>query len=148
MASCLHVRGGFRCVCHCVTLWTVAHQAPLSMGFSRQEYRSGSPCLPPGGLPNPEIEPMSPALQADSFNHWEAHNDINHHHKSFRKWMLILGKGLTLKIHKLYKNKDQQTENYFIHQMPLVGGGMPWSQRRYLPKTRICSLKARGSSDW
>ena len=47
----------------------VAHQAPLSMGFSRQEYWSGSPCPPPGDLPHPEIEPASPAsptLQADS----------------------------------------------------------------------------------
>ena len=45
---------------------TVAHQAPLSMGFSRQEYWSGLPCPPPGDLPHPRIEPRSPALQADS----------------------------------------------------------------------------------
>ena len=49
-----------------VTLWTVAHQAPLSMGFSRYEYWSGLPFSSPGDLPNPEIEPRSPALQADS----------------------------------------------------------------------------------
>ena len=41
------------------TLRTVAHQAPLSMGFSRQEYWSGLPCPPPGDLPDPGIEPMS-----------------------------------------------------------------------------------------
>ena len=41
------------------TLWTVAHQAPLSMGFSRQEYWSGLPCPPPGDLPNLGIEPSS-----------------------------------------------------------------------------------------
>ena len=41
-------------------------QAPLSMGFSRQEYCSGLLCPPPGDLPNPGIEPRSPALQADS----------------------------------------------------------------------------------
>ena len=46
---------------------TVAHQAPLSMGFSRQEYWSGLPCPSPGDLPNPGIEPGSPALQAGSF---------------------------------------------------------------------------------
>ena len=40
-------------------LWTIAHQAPLSMGFSRQEYWSGLPCPPPGDLPDPEIEPAS-----------------------------------------------------------------------------------------
>ena len=48
------------------TLWTVAHQAPLSMGFSGQEQWNGLPCPPPGNLPNPGIEPRSPALQADS----------------------------------------------------------------------------------
>ena len=47
-------------------LWTVAHQAPLSLGFSRQEYWSGLPFPSPGDLPNPGIEPGSPALQADS----------------------------------------------------------------------------------
>ena len=49
------------------TLWTVARQTPLSMGFSRQECWSGLPCPPPGDLPNPGMEPGSPALQADSF---------------------------------------------------------------------------------
>ena len=49
-----------------VTPWTVARQAPLSMGFSRQEYWSGLPFPSPGDLPNPGIESMSPALQADS----------------------------------------------------------------------------------
>ena len=55
----------------CLTLcdpWTVALQAPLSMGFSRQEYWSGLPCSPPGDLPNPGIEPRSPTLQADSYH--------------------------------------------------------------------------------
>ena len=48
------------------TLWTVAHQAPLSMGFSRPEYWSGLPFPSPGDLPNPGIELRSPALQTDS----------------------------------------------------------------------------------
>ena len=60
------------------TLWTVACQAPLSMGFSRQEYWSGSPCPPPGDLSDPEIEPTSltsPALAEGFFTtsvSWEA----------------------------------------------------------------------------
>ena len=49
-----------------VTPWTVARQAPLSMGFSRQAYWSGLPFPSPGDLPDPGIEPRSPALQADS----------------------------------------------------------------------------------
>ena len=49
------------------TPWIVAYQAPLSMGFSRQEYWSGLPFPFPGDLPNPGIEPGSPALRADAF---------------------------------------------------------------------------------
>ena len=48
------------------TLWTVAYQAPPSMGFSRREYWSGLPFPSPGDLPHPGIEPGSPALQEDS----------------------------------------------------------------------------------
>ena len=50
-----------------VTSWTAAHQAPLSMGFSRQEYWSGLLCPPPGDLPYPRIEPMSSALPGRFF---------------------------------------------------------------------------------
>ena len=61
------------CVCVCglshvqlfVTPWTIAHQAPLPLEFSRQEYWSGLPIPTPGGLSNSGIEPESPALQAD-----------------------------------------------------------------------------------
>ena len=49
----------FRCVQLSVTLWTITHQAPLSMEFSREEYWSGLPCPPPADLPHPGIEPMS-----------------------------------------------------------------------------------------
>ena len=54
------------CVRLFATPWTVAYQAPRSMGFSRQEYWSGLPFPFPGYLPNPEIEPGSPALQTDA----------------------------------------------------------------------------------
>ena len=68
----------------CVTPWTVAHQTPLSMGFSRQEYWSGLPCPPPGDLPNPGIEPASlasPTLSGRFFTTsatWEAHTYGTH----------------------------------------------------------------------
>ena len=48
------------------TLWTIAFQVPLSTGFSRQEYWSGLPFPSPEDIPDPEIEPECPALQADS----------------------------------------------------------------------------------
>ena len=71
-AQCVSV-----CVCVCVceslshvllfgTPWNVACQAPLSMGFSRQEYCSGLPFPSPGDLPDPGVEPGTLALQADS----------------------------------------------------------------------------------
>ena len=53
----------------CPTLcdpWTIAHQAPPSMGFSRQDYWRGLPYPPSGNLPNPGIKPRSPELQMDS----------------------------------------------------------------------------------
>ena len=49
------------------TPWTVVHQAPLSMGFPRQESWSGLPFPPPGDLPNPRIKPTSPALAGGFF---------------------------------------------------------------------------------
>ena len=51
-----------RCVRLFLTLWTIAQQAALSMGFPRQEYWSGLPFPSPGDLPNPEIKPSSPTL--------------------------------------------------------------------------------------
>ena len=63
-----HPKLSLTCVCSVVsdsaTFWTVARQLPLSMRLSKQEYWSGLPFPPPGDLPDPEIEPMSPALPA------------------------------------------------------------------------------------
>ena len=80
----------FSCVQLCVTLWTVARQASLSMGFSRREYWSRLPCPPLGHLPDPGIEPtslMSPAL-ADRFfttgTTWEAHLPLYRFLKSLK----------------------------------------------------------------
>ena len=71
-----------------VTPWTVAYQAPPSMGFSRQECWSGLPFPSPGDLPDPGIEPgspASPALQADSFplSHWGFSFKKSHGHLAF-----------------------------------------------------------------
>ena len=66
VCACMHVYPVTSVVPDFATLWTVAHQAPLSMGFSRQEYWSGLPFPLPGDLPDPEIKSGSPALEADS----------------------------------------------------------------------------------
>ena len=63
-----------------VTPWTIACQAPLSIGFSRQEYWSGMPYFPPGDFPDPGIKPMSlmsPALAGEFFTTWEV--PVNFH---------------------------------------------------------------------
>ena len=69
-AITLLIGGGGLVAKLCLTLappWTVACQAPQSMGFSRQEYWSGFPYPSPGDLPNPGIKPRSPALQVNFF---------------------------------------------------------------------------------
>ena len=63
--TCVYAQS-LSCVRLCETPWAIACQAPLSMGFSRQEYWSGLPLSFPGNLPNPGIETRSPALQAGS----------------------------------------------------------------------------------
>ena len=60
----IHVMVGVRSCLLFVTPWTVVHQAPLSLEFSRQEYWSGLPFPPPGDFPDPEIEPASPVPPA------------------------------------------------------------------------------------
>ena len=90
--------------------WTVVYQAPLSMGFSRQEYWSGVPLPSPGDLPDPGIEPRSPALQADiCFTLWATREYYNSMKPSFYKAFLDFsrqGYFSTLSVlHILYKAK-------------------------------------------
>ena len=67
LSVCVHAKSDFSCVQLFSTPWTVALQAPLSMGFSRQEYWSGLPYPTPGDLPHPGIEASSPALAGKFF---------------------------------------------------------------------------------
>ena len=62
---CACVLSRFSCIQLFATPWTVAHQAPLSMGFSKQEYGSGLLCPSPGDLSHPGIEPTPPALESE-----------------------------------------------------------------------------------
>ena len=94
----------FNCVCVCMctlshfsriqlfaTLWTAAHQASLSIRFSRQEYWSGFPCPPLEDLPDPGNEPVSPALQADSLLLSNGGSPSNHYiysKKKLQKWYI------------------------------------------------------------
>ena len=71
------------------TPWTVAHQAPLSMGPSRQEYWSRLPLPPPGDLPDPGIKPASPALQVDSLPLSHQENPFSYGSKSEFEALLV-----------------------------------------------------------
>jgi len=105
----------FSCVRLCVT---VAHKAPLSMGFSRQEYWSGLPFPSPGDLPNPGIEPRPPAWQTDSLPSEPPGKPINRN-VSFTQSCLTLTTSLTV-----------------AHQVPLSMG---------FPRT-VAIFYSRGSS--
>ena len=80
-----------------VTPWTVAYQAPLSMGFSRQECWSGLPFPSPGDLPDPGIEPRSPTLQVDALPSEPPGKPVNSHpinsFKSGDKFIILDMKG-------------------------------------------------------
>ena len=69
-----------------VTLWTVARQAPLSTGFSRQEYWSGLPFPSPGDLPDPGIKPGSPALEANALTSEPPRKPAQSHRKHQFWW--------------------------------------------------------------
>ena len=89
------------CVGLFATLWTIAHQTALSMGFSRQEYWKGLPCPPPGHLPDPGIEPASlkAAALAGGFFTISAHlGSPNGHYKYYSKHSNIFPSWQTLGI--------------------------------------------------
>ena len=85
-----------------VTLWTVALQAPLFMGFSRQEYWSGQPFPSPGDLPDPGIKPRSPALHADPLPLSPQGNQ---------------SKGTKFQLYKLNKSQRSTTQHSGYHRL-------------------------------
>ena len=108
-----------------VTPWTVAHQAPLSMEFSRQAYWSGLPFPTPGDLPNPGTEPRSPTLRTDSLPSDAPGGLIYSFRGSCRKW------GAS-HMSQWVKNPPAKQETVFD---PWVGK-IPW-RRKWQP-TPIC----------
>ena len=108
----------------CATLWTVARHAPLSMRFSRQEDWSGLPRPPPGGLPEPQIEPsslMSPALAGGFFTtstSWEACGK----HGRGKKRKLFLPETLLLDI-----PASTHFSPFFLSHLPPSISLLPWA---------------------
>ena len=75
------------------TPWTIAYQAPLSMGFSRQEHWSGLPCPPPEDLPNPVIKPLSPISPASAGGFFTAEPAGKPRSAQARRFLLPAGFG-------------------------------------------------------
>ena len=103
-----------QCVQRFETLWTVACQTPLSVGFFCQEYCSGLPLPTPGDLPNPGIEPTYPAfptLQADSLP--LSHRGSPNHKRNIRQiqieWSSTKHLTILLKTVKVIKNQENLT---------------------------------------
>ena len=86
------------------TPWTAAHQAPLSMGFPRQEYWSGLPFPSPGDLSHPGIEPMSPALAGEFFTTEPSGKPLQH--------LLEWPKSKTLAIPNAGRDLEPQERSY------------------------------------
>ena len=99
-----------------------AHLAPLSMGFSRQEYLSGLPCPPPGDLPNPGIQPRSPASQMDSLLYELPGKPEYGDYRHEVKWCLFLGKGaMTMRQHiKKQRHHFANKDPYSLCTMTMV----------------------------
>ena len=115
----------------CPTLcdpWTVAHQAPPSMGFYRQEYWSGVPLPSPGDLPDPGIKPRSPTLQADALTSAPPGKPLNTRIQSFRKPPIeTQNKGIVKAM--VFPVVTYQCESWTIQkaECPLK---LPWTARR------------------
>ena len=101
------------CVRLFATTWTVTYQAPLSMGFSRQEHWSGLPCPPPGHLPNPGIKARSPKLQADSLPAKPA-GKLNRDLVSFYvRWGMNIPVSMMLYLHVWYRGISDFLKAHF-----------------------------------
>ena len=112
----------FSCVWLFATLWTIACQAPLSVGFSKQEYWSGLPCLPPGALPYTGIKPASPALAGGFFTTsatWEARSP--HESLSFPRWYSPSCFLRAIKAQQLWETLAHTCEGWKIHLLSLTG---------------------------
>ena len=105
----------FSCVCLCATLWTIAYQSPLSMGFSRQEYWSGLPCPPPGDLPNPGSYP-----HLLSTLHWQVCYLPLAYHGKPQVLFIILQLQITTKFNILFSHNNSHDSFRFTSHLFLL----------------------------
>ena len=111
--SAVHVVCSLSHVWLFATPWTVAGQAPLSMGFLRREYWYGLACPPPGDLSNPGIELVSPALAGIFFflNHWAIREALCSSHSSYKPGILPLNAA----VQNLGRNRGRRDGSTSLH---------------------------------
>ena len=129
---CCAVLSRFSCVWLFTTLWTIAHQAPLTMGFSRQEYWSGLLCPPPGDLHDPRLKPRSPAPVGGFFTTsttWEApltavppgnFQKLQKWSKEFPAFPASSNDNILPDDSSLWKKKKKKPENWDFPDGPVV----------------------------
>ena len=123
-----------------VTLWTAAQQAPLSMGFSRQEYWSGLPCPPPEDLPDTGTEPASPALQVDSLpTEPPGKPSITRQPSTIRIYLLQTGNGF--EVQSLCSQAKEVDSNYNVCFHSCVGGNVFFATNNYSDTTSFLQGK-------
>ena len=122
--SLLLCREGAMCacsvVCYSLTLWTVAHQAVLSMGFPKQEYWNGSPYPPPGDLPDPGIEPALAGVFFTIWGTWEAQDLTTYIRYRCRRGIsgvVLWSSSIGLLSQKIFELKDRLSALFHQHAM-------------------------------
>ena len=134
-----------------VTQWTVAHQARLSMGFSRQEYWSGLPFPAPGLLSNPGIEPRSPAVQADSLPTELSGRPLDWWHLEWfsisRKWTCYQNGGISSSFDFVSLGKCQRRAASTVH-FPWALISLNCSAQGYPEATWVCALRLLCMGEW
>ena len=129
-----------------VTLWTTACQAPLSMGFSRQEHWSGLPRPPPGDLPNPGIEPTS--LMSSSIGRWVLYHWCHHvlnkvQHLAGQHWPRALSLVLLeIRMSPTSKHGLSSFERMFVR--PMNWGLRPYPMSNLMESTYMFSGEGNG----
>ena len=129
--------------CLTVTPWTAAHQAPLSLRFSRQGYWSGLPFPSPGDLPNPGIEPGSPALQANSLP-TELQGKLDMYILNCLKFQEAINACICkfwTDVEKLGKNYLSTKKTFYSKMIAWEKHFCKWKNRRSYPLCRIKSSR-------
>ena len=143
MCVCMYVLSHSVMSDSCTTPWTVAHQAPLSMGFSRQEYWSGLPFPPPGELLDPGIESKSPELTGGFFTTVIPRKQIKFTSKCK---VISISKFYKMRISKYFRQSEWSKQMFVI--ITFENKGFTHRQFYLLKWIHFCFNKEQGEKMW